>query len=131
MKNSEQELKSCAHCGGEPTTSEFLYKTGAITNTNEFVRCADCGCLVSGKTIQEAIASWNTRHIPINIEAAYDAGFADCLAQNTNAKLEKCIEYLRNLCDFEDSEYPFNALYDEYDCKYLRPSELLKEIEDE
>ena len=47
-------------------------------------------------------------------------------------KLQKCLAYLEMLAAYEDDEYPFNCAYDNLDeCNYVRPSELLKELEGE
>lgn len=62
VKAEPVELKPCPLCGGEARCSE----NWPTWDTREWAAYCydDCGCVVSKRTVAEAIAAWNERATP-------------------------------------------------------------------
>lgn len=117
---NEPTLAACPFCGGE---ADF-------NNRYKYIACNKCSCGTPlFDTSEEAIASWNARHQPL--EPMYYPSEQMQMANEISdkyikmmQKYEKLLSYVKILSEREDYEYPFSNEMDDT----LLPTQVLQEI---
>lgn len=119
---SNEEVKNCPLCNSKPVIEIIDSKSHALKNFIPnlkavcVISCENCGCMVTGNTITEAIDKWNTRR---TIEEIIEK--VEYLKENTEAEKKATYMNSSNLSDlhfYNGKEEAFHEVINKVE-KYL------------